>query len=72
MKHFEVYFEIFSKKMKTVVKAHNSEDAALIVRKHLIIHKAMEVEPEEDLPNFLKPDPKEDPMDMLKRMFGMN
>ena len=65
MKEYKVYYEIFSKKMMSTVKAYNAEDAALIVRKNLVIIKADPIEPEE---TPLSEDPA---INMLRNLFGM-
>jgi hypothetical protein len=39
MKKYEVYFEIFGKKLKTTVDADNREQAKRIIRDKIIFHK---------------------------------
>lgn len=39
MKNFDVYFEIYGKKLKTTVLAENEERAKEIVRNKIIFHK---------------------------------
>ena len=65
MKEYKVYYEIFSKKMMSTVKAYNAEDAAMIVRKNLVILKTDPIEPEEA---SLSEDPA---VNMLRNIFGM-
>ena len=70
MKEFEVFFEVFSKKMKTTVAAYNSEDAGLIVQKNLRILSVQELEEEEE---EIEDEPEEDKtLSLLKKMFGMS
>lgn len=59
MKEFEVYFEIYGKKMKAVVEARDPQDARRIVQGKIVWHKVVEVPPE-------------DPVDHLKKMFGFS
>lgn len=65
MKEYKVYYEIFSKKMMSTIKAYNSEDAAIIVRKNLVILKTDPIEQEEE------PTSKDPVVDMLRKIFGM-
>lgn len=45
---YEVYFEIFGKKMKTTIEANNPKDAEYLVRGKIIFHK---VEIKDDIIN---------------------
>lgn len=65
MKEYKVYYEIFSKKMMSTIKAYNAEDASMIVRKNLVILKTDPVGQEEE------PTSKDPVVDMLRKMFGM-
>ena len=59
MKHFEIYFEIYGKKMKTTVHAQSKHEAMNLVRNKI---------------NFVKIKPKfenDDVVNNLKDIFGM-
>lgn len=47
---YEVFFEIFGKKMKTTIEANNPKDAEYLVRGKIIFHK---VEIKDNAVNFL-------------------
>lgn len=47
---YEVFFEIFGKKMKTTIEAKSIQDAEYLVRGKIIFHK---VEAKDDTVNFL-------------------
>jgi len=56
MKAFEVYFEIYGKKLKTTIKADSMADAQNKIRQSIIFHKTVVSESE---------------VDFLKGIFGM-
>jgi hypothetical protein len=57
MKSFRIHFELFSKKMKTTIKARNKQEALNILKDKIIIHKVEE---------------QDDTLNRLKDMFNMN
>lgn len=64
MKQFDVYFEVFSKKMKTTVRAYDANEARKVVLCSVNILKCREVtSPCSDDPN--------DVLDRLKNIFGI-
>lgn len=48
MKNYLIYFEVYSKKMKTYVPARSETEAKEILHSKLIIHKVQEVPPNDD------------------------
>lgn len=68
MNKYIVYFEIYGKKMKTVVMAKNEQHAVQIVKDKIILHKVEPISLEADF----KQHDKEGTIDLLKKMFGMD
>ena len=58
MKAFEVWFEIYGKKLKTTIKADSMADAQNKVRQSIIFHKTVLSESDKEV-------------DALKNIFGM-
>jgi len=53
MKAFEVWFEIYGKKLKTTIKADSMADAQAKIRQSIIFHKTTLCESDKDV-EFLK------------------
>lgn len=73
MKNFDVYFELYGKKMKTTVFADNETDIKKIVREKIVFHKIIEkvnekVDEKKDIKDFLGND---DTFNNLMDIFGM-
>ena len=72
MKNFEVFFELYGKKMKTTVCAYNETAAKKIVQEKIVFHKIVEKTDndlsDEDVKNFLGND---DTLNDLMDMLGM-
>lgn len=69
MEYFDVYFELFGKKMKTTVCAHNETGAKKIIQKKIVFHKVVKKEDDnEDIKDFMGDD---DTFKKLMNMFGM-
>ena len=47
MEYFDVYFELYGKKMKTTVYAHNKTGAKKIIREKIVFHKIVKKVEEE-------------------------
>lgn len=62
MKDFDVYFELYGKKMKTTVFAYNESSAKKIIREKIVFHKIIEKADKKDI---------KDTFDNLMDMFGM-
>lgn len=59
MKNFDVWFELYGKKMKTVIKADSMADAQSKIRNSIIFHKTVISESDKVV-------------DDLKNIFGMS
>lgn len=66
MKEYNVYFDIFGKKLKAKVKASTPEEAGLIVRKTLTIDKIELRPPDQTQPKS----PYDQMIDELGKMMG--
>ncbi len=62
MKTFDVWFEIFGKKMKTTVSALNKDRVKIVLSERIIIHKVEEQKNTNDL--------LDDMPDVFKDIFG--
>ena len=58
MKNYDVYFEIFDKKMKTTILAETTKDAKQKIIDRIKFHKVVENE--------------DDPLNFLKNIFNIN
>lgn len=61
LKYFEVFFEIYGKKLKTTVKAHSHAEAKEIVKSKIVFHKVEVTKSPldrilNDIDDILKPD----------------
>lgn len=66
MKSFDVYFEIFNKKLKTTVEADTMSEATQKVKDSIVFHKIEPTPPKSSTP---PPRPNPD-MKQMKDMFG--
>jgi hypothetical protein len=53
-KQYEVWFEVYGKKMKTTVLAKHEIEAKEIIRKQIIFYKVEESKPSDPSVDFLK------------------
>ncbi len=69
MKEFEVYFELYGKKMKTTVSAYNETGAKKMVQEKIIFHKVVEkLDDNKDIKDFMGDD---DAFNRIMDIFGM-
>jgi len=69
MKEYDVYFEIYGKKLKTRITAENKEQAVQFIKDKIIFHKI--VSTEDDIFSNEDDDKPVDQLEYLKNMFGI-
>lgn len=70
MKNFEIFFELYGKKMKTIIVANNETDAKKNVQDNIIFYKIIEkVDDKKDIKDFMG---NNDSFNKLMDIFGMN
>ena len=63
MKNYEVYFEIYGKRMKTTVLAESEESAKTVIRNKVVFHKVI-LKPKDEFNDIV------DVMDSVLDMLG--
>ncbi len=48
MPEYEVYFELYGKKLKTTIQADSEQHAKFLIKDRIIFHKTNEVKPKGD------------------------